>query len=88
MKTARYRSLIYDDVIDVTVREREEYNSLNFDDNEFMKDLGVSGITGEKGYSTLERRWARPTVRRQRTMERLSRRGARRPCCQPKPVQK
>lgn len=51
----------YDDVIEITERERGEYNSLNFDDQEFMNDLQVNGIAGEEGYSTLERRWARPT---------------------------
>ena len=51
----------YDDVIELTDREREEYRSLNFDDAEFMRDLQVSGVTGEAGFATLERRWARPT---------------------------
>lgn len=51
----------YDDVIDLTDRERDEYRSLNFDDDAFKKDLAVDEVTGESGYSTLERRWARPT---------------------------
>ena len=51
----------YDDVVELTERERNEYNSLNFDNNQFMSDLGVKGLSGEEGYSTLERRWARPT---------------------------
>ncbi len=26
-----------------------------------MRKIGVAGVTGEDGYTTLERRWARPT---------------------------
>lgn len=51
----------YDDVVPLTDREREEFRSLPFNEDEFKKDLGINGVTGEKGYSTLERRWARPT---------------------------
>ena len=51
----------YDDVVDVSDREREQFASLNFDDDAYMKQLGIEGMTGEEGYSTLERRWARPT---------------------------
>ncbi len=51
----------YDDVVPLTDREREEFRSLPFNEDEFKKDLGIDGVTGEKGYSTLERRWARPT---------------------------
>ena len=51
----------YDDVVPLTDREREEFRSLPFDEATFQQDLGISGVTGEVGYSTLERRWARPT---------------------------
>jgi len=51
----------YDDVVDLTSVERKQFADLNFDDQEFMDKLGVDGMTGEKGYGTLERRWARPT---------------------------
>jgi acetylornithine deacetylase/succinyl-diaminopimelate desuccinylase-like protein len=51
----------YDDVVPLTDREREEFRSLPFDEAAFQKDIGVTGLTGEVGYSTLERRWARPT---------------------------
>lgn len=51
----------YDDVVPLTDREREEFASLPFDEEAFEKDLGVNGFTGEKGFTTLERRWARPT---------------------------
>jgi succinyl-diaminopimelate desuccinylase len=51
----------YDEVIELTEQEREEFRSLNFDDDAFMEDLEVDALQGEAGYSTLERRWARPT---------------------------
>ena len=34
---------------------------LDFDEDDFMRQVGVAGVTGEEGYTTLERRWARPT---------------------------
>ncbi len=51
----------YDDVVPLTESERAVFNSLPFDEQQFQQQLGVSGLTGEVGYSTLERRWARPT---------------------------
>ncbi len=51
----------YDDVLPLTDREREQFAALPFDDAAFMSKLGVSGVTGEAGYTSLERRWARPT---------------------------
>ncbi len=52
----------YDDVIDLSERERSEYRDLGFDDVPFMQDLGVNGMSGETGYTSLERRWARPSM--------------------------
>jgi len=51
----------YDDVIPLTDREREQFASLPFDEQMFQQRLGVDGLAGEDGYTTLERRWARPT---------------------------
>jgi succinyl-diaminopimelate desuccinylase len=51
----------YDDVLPLTQREREQIASLGFRDNEFMQQLGIKAVAGEEGYTTLERRWARPT---------------------------
>jgi succinyl-diaminopimelate desuccinylase len=51
----------YDDVVPLTDREREQFRQLSFSEPEFMRKIGVDAVTGEKGYSTLERRWARPT---------------------------
>ncbi len=52
----------YDDVIPLTEREREEYRELPLTDEDFMKSVGVKGLFGEAGYTSIERRWARPTL--------------------------
>lgn len=51
----------YDKVVPLSAQEREQFAALGFNDEEFMASLGVDGVTGEIGYTTLERRWARPT---------------------------
>ncbi|MEX0677127.1 MAG: dipeptidase [Pirellulales bacterium] len=51
----------YDDVEPITPRERKEFARLPFDEKDFMRKIGVAGLRGEEGYSTLERRWVRPT---------------------------
>jgi acetylornithine deacetylase/succinyl-diaminopimelate desuccinylase-like protein len=51
----------YDDVEPLTDRERKEYHGLPQTDKEFMDSVGVTGMFGEAGYTSLERRWARPT---------------------------
>jgi succinyl-diaminopimelate desuccinylase len=51
----------YDDVIPIADSERAAMRKLNFDEREFMRQLGVEALSGEDGYTTLERRWARPT---------------------------
>jgi acetylornithine deacetylase/succinyl-diaminopimelate desuccinylase-like protein len=39
----------------------EQIRSLPFDDDEFREETGVPELFGEKGFTTLERRWVRPT---------------------------
>ena len=51
----------YDKVVPLNDSERLEFASLPFDERSFMSQIGVTGLNGEVGYSTLERRWARPT---------------------------
>jgi succinyl-diaminopimelate desuccinylase len=51
----------YDSVKPVANVERERWQQLGFSDEQFAKQLGVEALTGEAGFSTLERRWARPT---------------------------
>ena len=52
----------YDDVLDVQDWEHKENSQLPFDENEFLKEVGSEGLVGEKGYSALERKSARPTL--------------------------
>ena len=51
----------YDDVRPLEDREREEFRQLPFDEAAFARETGVPALFGEEGYSTLERKWARPT---------------------------
>lgn len=51
----------YDDVIPLTDAERKQFADLPFDEAAYKAELGVAEIAGEAGYSTTERRWARPT---------------------------
>lgn len=51
----------YDDVVPLTDGERRQFAALNFDEQDYLRQLGVEGTTGESGYTVLERRWARPT---------------------------
>lgn len=52
----------YDDVRPLTREERAAFRKLPFSDKKYAKDLGVPALYGEKGYTTLERVWARPTL--------------------------
>src|SRR5467141_1261368 len=40
---------------------RKQMRSLPFDDKTLMKETGVNALGGEKGYTTLEELWIRPT---------------------------
>jgi acetylornithine deacetylase/succinyl-diaminopimelate desuccinylase-like protein len=51
----------YDDVIALTPEERAGYEALPFSEAEFLREVGSSAVFGESGWSTLERRTARPT---------------------------
>jgi acetylornithine deacetylase/succinyl-diaminopimelate desuccinylase-like protein len=51
----------YDDVRELTEREREEFKRLPFNEKQYRKNLGAPKLHGETGFSTLERTWARPT---------------------------
>ena len=51
----------YDRVKPLEDWERAEFAKLAFSESEFQADLRVSSLEGEAGYTTLERKWARPT---------------------------
>jgi acetylornithine deacetylase/succinyl-diaminopimelate desuccinylase-like protein len=53
----------YDDVKAPTADELKAWKSLPFDEEEYReKEMGAPKLVGEKGYSPLERTWARPTL--------------------------
>ncbi|MDD4142125.1 MAG: dipeptidase [Bacteroidales bacterium] len=51
----------YDDVIEVTDKERELMGQAPYDDIAYKQGVGVKELSGEKGYTTNERAWIRPT---------------------------
>ena len=51
----------YDDVVPLSNQERKAFAALGFNEQEFCQQLGVDGLSGEAGFTNLERRWARPT---------------------------
>jgi len=64
MKDADNRITIpgfYDDVVELNPQDRAELNKAPFDLNDYMRDLNVADVHGEKGYTTLERTGIRPT---------------------------
>ncbi|TYC13827.1 dipeptidase [Actinomadura syzygii] len=53
----------YDDVVPLTDEERDLFARLPFNEDEWLQSAGDSRAAhGEKGYTTLERIWARPTA--------------------------
>ena len=54
---------MYDDVTPPTAEEKASWDSLPFDEEEFRKtEVGSTQLTGEPGFSVMERTWARPTL--------------------------
>ena len=51
----------YDDVVDMAPLDKQAFASLPFDEKEYIESIGVPGLTGEPGFTTLERLGARPT---------------------------
>ncbi len=53
----------YDDVTPLSGQDRDGFGQLPFDEQAWLAEAGHSGAaTGEAGFSTLERIWARPTA--------------------------
>ena len=51
----------YDGVRELEQPERSAWAKLPFDEKQSLREIGLTEPVGEKGYNTLERRWARPT---------------------------
>ena len=52
----------YDDVRELSAEEREQWKRLPFNERQYAKEIGAPKLFGESGYTTLERKWARPTL--------------------------
>jgi len=52
----------YTNVKPVTKWLKQQYKKLPFNEATYKKSLGVPALDGEKGYSTFERTWDRPTL--------------------------
>jgi acetylornithine deacetylase/succinyl-diaminopimelate desuccinylase-like protein len=52
----------YEGVADLPRATKKQWQSLNFSDAKFLKDVGLKEPAGEKGKSVLEQVWARPTA--------------------------
>lgn len=51
----------YDDVLPIPEIERGAWKQLGSDDADFARGVGANALAGEPGYTTDERRWARPS---------------------------
>jgi acetylornithine deacetylase/succinyl-diaminopimelate desuccinylase-like protein len=51
----------YDGVSELSPQTKSQWESLGFSDAEFLGDIGLKDGFGERGRSTLERTWSRPT---------------------------
>lgn len=52
----------YDAVLPLSKEEKADIDSLPFDEKEWLASTGAPSVYGAKGFSTLERIWARPTL--------------------------
>jgi acetylornithine deacetylase/succinyl-diaminopimelate desuccinylase-like protein len=52
----------FDDVRRLSAEERRALARLPFSEKKLMKDIGAPALFGEKGFTTLERLWTRPTL--------------------------
>ncbi len=52
----------YDDVLEISAKERELLNKAPYNENDYKKEVGVKELWGEKGYTTNERTGIRPTL--------------------------
>ena len=52
----------YDEVVEVSAKERAMLAEAPFDENEYKNEIGIKELWGEKGYTTNERTGIRPTL--------------------------
>ena len=51
----------YDDVPEPSAEETKQWDTLGFSDAEWAGSIGMNAVHGEAGYTTLQRRWVRPS---------------------------
>ncbi|MDX1567639.1 MAG: dipeptidase [Longimicrobiales bacterium] len=51
----------YDDVVEWDAETLQGIEGLPFDEEGYLEEIGAPALAGEEGYTTLERRWIRPT---------------------------
>jgi len=51
----------YDNIPMPSDEEKQRWDKLGFDETKFLKDVGISQPHGEANFTTLERRWSRPS---------------------------
>ncbi len=52
----------YDDVVPLTAAEKKTFAVISDSDEDLTSELGLAALWGEKGYTTLERNWGRPSL--------------------------
>jgi acetylornithine deacetylase/succinyl-diaminopimelate desuccinylase-like protein len=52
----------YDDVIKLNETEKSQWSKLPLDEKKYAQELKLPAVSGEAGFTTLERVWARPTL--------------------------
>ena len=52
----------YDEVLELTAQERDRLAALPFQEGAWLSEIGAAEPVGERGFTSLERTWARPTL--------------------------
>ncbi|MCC6239792.1 MAG: dipeptidase [Phycisphaerales bacterium] len=52
----------YDDVVELSAQERALWGRLPVDEARFFQEIGLAAGYGEAGFTSVEQRWARPTL--------------------------
>jgi len=52
----------YKDIKTITKWEKAQFKNLPYNEAQYKKSLGVPALAGEKGFTTFERTWSRPTL--------------------------
>ncbi len=53
---------VYDDVLPLSAEEKQSFAKVAESDEDLKKEIGVTELFGEKGFTSSERNWARPAL--------------------------